>query len=115
MSPLFVKDLNNSTAHIYHGVLNVNMRTNKINGELYKQHQHSMRMFILCLLFTGIVLIISNELIRKPPRVIEYRHIPRDLDTYIRESTQASVIFADMIEDATADKTIADPAATKTI
>lgn len=55
-----------------------------------------MRLLILCMLFTGVVLILVNELVRKPPRVIEFRYLPRPLDTYLRESTKASLIYGDM-------------------
>jgi hypothetical protein len=52
-----------------------------------------MRILLLLLLFAGIVLVILNEkLTCNVPRV-EYRYLPRDLDTYLRESKYPSVVF----------------------
>lgn len=48
--------------------------------------------------FTGIILVIVNQLVKtrdQPPRV-EYRYLPRDLDTFLREQPLASVHFRDM-------------------
>lgn len=60
-----------------------------------------MRAFLLVLFFTGIILVISDQLIRaraRPPQ-IEYRYLPRDLDTYLREQPLASVQFRNMFRD----------------
>lgn len=53
----------------------------------------------MCALFTGITLIIVNELINKPEKIVTYKYLPRDLDTYLREEPYASVTFADMFTD----------------
>lgn len=60
-----------------------------------------MRAFLLSLFFTGVVLVITNQLIKnsqQPPRV-EYRYLPRDLDTYLREQPRAMVNFKSMFND----------------
>lgn len=60
-----------------------------------------MRAFLLLLFFTGVVLVVTNELVKahaRPPRV-EYRYLPRDLDTYLREQPVASVQFRGMFRD----------------
>lgn len=51
-------------------------------------------MKLLLLLFAGIILVMANELVaaRTQPKV-EYRYLPRDLDTYLREEPRASVTF----------------------
>jgi hypothetical protein len=60
-----------------------------------------MRAFLLTLFFAGIVLIVVNQLVKanaQPPRV-EYRYLPRDLDTYLREQPEASTHFGAMFRD----------------
>lgn len=60
-----------------------------------------MRAFLLVLFFTGVILVIVNQLVKqkdRPPRV-EYRYLPRDLDTYLREQPLASVHFRNMFRD----------------
>lgn len=57
-----------------------------------------MRTFLLVLFFAGVILVIVNELVKlhaRPP-VVEYRYLPRDLDTYLREQPLASAHFRDM-------------------
>lgn len=58
-----------------------------------------MRLLVLLLIFAGVTLIMANELVaaRTQPRIV-YRYLPRDLDTYLREEPQASVIFKSMFE-----------------
>ena len=53
----------------------------------------------MCVFFTGLTLIIINELINKPLQITTYKYLPRDLDTYLREEPYASVTFADMFSD----------------
>lgn len=54
-----------------------------------------MRVLLLMLLFAGIVLVILNEkLTCNVPRV-EYRYLPRDLDTYMREMQNSLVPFTE--------------------
>lgn len=55
-----------------------------------------MRTFLLFVLFVGVVLVVMNERINDSPPRIEYRYIPRDLDTYLRETTLAHVPFQAM-------------------
>lgn len=60
-----------------------------------------MKAFLLVLLFSGIILIVVNETVKanaQPPRV-EYRYLPRDLDTYLREQPLASAHFERMFRD----------------
>ena len=60
-----------------------------------------MRAFLLTLFFAGVVLVITNQLVKsnaQPPKV-EYRYLPRDLDTYLREQPVASVQFESMFRD----------------
>lgn len=52
--------------------------------------------FILMLLFTGIILIATNELTYNRPREIQYRYLPRDLDSFIRTQEFPSAIFGSM-------------------
>jgi hypothetical protein len=60
-----------------------------------------MRAFLIALFLTGILLVVSNQLVKtqsQPPRV-EYRYLPRDLDTYLREQPLASLHFRDMFRE----------------
>ena len=52
-----------------------------------------MRVFLLFLFFTGVVLVVVNQVITAPKVKVEYRYLPRDLDTYLREEDRASVRF----------------------
>lgn len=57
-----------------------------------------MRVFLLALFFTGLILVVTNSLIKarsQPPRVV-YRYLPRDLDTFLREQPQATANFSTM-------------------
>lgn len=59
-----------------------------------------MNLVLLLMVFAGIILIMSNELVasrRKP--MIKYKYLPRDLDTYIRQEPYASVTYKNMMED----------------
>lgn len=60
-----------------------------------------MRAFLLTVFFTGIVLVIVNQLLkaRDRPLQVEYRYLPRDLDTYLREQPLASVHFKGMFKE----------------
>lgn len=60
-----------------------------------------MRAFLLVVFFTGIVMVIVNQLIKAQaqPARVEYRYLPRDLDTYLREQPMASVHFQSMFKD----------------
>lgn len=52
-----------------------------------------MRMCLMFLFFTGLTLVIANELLSKCPPRVEYRYLPRDLDLYLRELGQATVPY----------------------
>lgn len=57
-------------------------------------------MLVLVLLLAGLCLLLANELATlrtRPPR-IEYRYLPRDLDTYLREEPAATVTFKSLFE-----------------
>lgn len=56
---------------------------------------------LLLLVFAGVVLIMANELVATRRRAVrvEYRYLPRDLDTYLREEPLASVAFESMFKD----------------
>lgn len=60
-----------------------------------------MRAFLLLLFFTGIVLVIVNQMVKSQerPERVEYRYLPRDLDAYLREQPLASVNFQSMFRD----------------
>jgi len=55
-----------------------------------------MSSFVLFLFFTGIILIVTNELTYNKPREIQYRYLPRDLDQFIRTEEFPSAIFGSM-------------------
>jgi hypothetical protein len=58
--------------------------------------------FMILLLLAGIVMIVTNQLTYDRPREIQYRYLPRDLDTYIRTEEFPSALFGSMW-DATGD------------
>lgn len=59
-----------------------------------------MNLVLLLMVFAGIILIMSNELVASRTKpVIRYKYLPRDLDTYIRQEPYASVTYKDMMED----------------
>lgn len=55
--------------------------------------------WIVVALFAGLILILTNELAYGKPERIEYRYLPRDLDTYIREAPAPSTVFGSMFTD----------------
>ena len=55
-----------------------------------------MSSFVLFLFFTGIILIVVNELTYDRPREIQYRYLPRDLDQFIRTEEFPSAIFGSL-------------------
>lgn len=59
-----------------------------------------MRSFFVALFFTGILLVVLNSLLslRNAPPRIEYRYLPRDLDTYLRDQPLATVQFESMFK-----------------
>lgn len=61
-----------------------------------------MKTFALFLVFLGVVLIMANQLVTcNRRREIEYRYLPRDLDTYVREQPLASAQMRDMFVEET--------------
>lgn len=52
--------------------------------------------FFLFLMFAGIIMIVTNNLTYDRPREIQYRYLPRDLDTYIRTEEFPSALFGSM-------------------
>lgn len=58
-----------------------------------------MNVVLLLLIFAGVIFVMANELVaaRTQPK-IEYRYLPRDLDTYLREEPLVSVTHSDMFK-----------------
>ena len=52
--------------------------------------------FLILLLLAGIVMIVTNQLTYDRPREVQYRYLPRDLDTYIRTEEFPSALFGSM-------------------
>jgi hypothetical protein len=52
--------------------------------------------FVLFLFFIGIILVATNELTYDRPREIQYRYLPRDLDSFIRTEPYPSAIYGSM-------------------
>jgi hypothetical protein len=48
------------------------------------------------LFFTGVTLVIANELLTRCPPRVEYKYLPRELDMYLRELGQATVPYKAM-------------------
>ena len=57
-----------------------------------------MKLFLLFTVFAGVVLIMANQLAAANSRrhPIQYRYLPRDLDTYMRTETPVGAQFGDM-------------------
>lgn len=66
-----------------------------------------MKLFLLFAVFMGVTFILYNQLAAANSRrlPVEYRYLPRDLDTYMRTETLASVQFEDMFGRARDGKT----------
>lgn len=52
--------------------------------------------FMVFLFFTGIILVAVNSLTYDRPQKIQYRYLPRDLDSYLRTEPYPSAIFGSM-------------------
>lgn len=62
-----------------------------------------MNNVMLFVFFSGVVLLILNELVKSRTNVrVEYRYLPRDLDTYLREQPYPSIAYKDMFQNASA-------------
>lgn len=48
---------------------------------------------LLLLFFAGVTLVIVNEMVKDRVPEVEYRYLPRDLDTYLREEPRATLAF----------------------
>ena len=59
-----------------------------------------MRALLIALFATGIVFVLLNEQLRtaRASDTVEYRYLPRDLDTYLRELPYATVQYKDMFD-----------------
>lgn len=66
-----------------------------------------MRTFLVVVFFAGLIMVVLNEMIKKPKTVIEYRYLPRDLDVLMREDRYASASPVDF--DGTASAASAEP------
>ena len=55
---------------------------------------------LLAALLAGVVLVLVNELVAKAAPKVEYRYLPRDLDTYLREQPYPSVVYGAMFTDS---------------
>lgn len=53
-------------------------------------------MWVLLLLCAGALLVMANELAAVRRTRVEYRYLPRDLDTYLREEPHAAATFRAM-------------------
>lgn len=51
---------------------------------------------IMFLLFAGIIMLVTNELAYNRPREVQYRYLPRDLDSFLRTEEFPSAIFGSM-------------------
>jgi len=60
----------------------------------------ALAVLVVVCFFAGVALLVVNELLaaKVEPRV-EYRYLPRDLDSYLREEPPASASFAAMFAD----------------
>lgn len=53
-------------------------------------------MWLLVLLLVGAVMMLANRYVTDVPCKIEYRYLPRDLDTYVREIQGPATVFGAM-------------------
>ena len=67
-------------------------------GPIIFTRNGSMRAFLIALFFTGVLLVVLNALVktRELPERVEYRYLPRDLDTYLRDQPEASTYYKSM-------------------
>lgn len=57
-----------------------------------------MRLFLLTLFFVGLILVIVNERLYYQPSQVEYRYLPRDLDTYLRNTPNTLMSSRQLME-----------------
>ena len=57
-----------------------------------------LSVFLVALLFTGIILVVLNQTLRCQP-VVQYRYLPRPLDDYLRQTDTTTLAAQDMFED----------------
>jgi hypothetical protein len=67
-----------------------------------------MRALLLSLFFAGIGLVIINQLIvtKMQPPPVQYKYLPRDLDTYLREDPGALSTFSSMFKSDSSEQII---------
>lgn len=59
-----------------------------------------MRVALLLLFFTGLFLLMANQLFVDQPPQVKMVYLPRDLDTYLREEPYALTTFDKMFNAA---------------
>jgi hypothetical protein len=52
--------------------------------------------FFIMLFFTGVILVVVNQLTYNRPKEVQYRYLPRDLDEFIRTEPYPSAIFGSL-------------------
>lgn len=59
-----------------------------------------MKTVLVCLACAGLLLVATNHIVHARHKTrVEYRYLPRDLDTYIRDMPFASIDFEAMFLD----------------
>ena len=53
-------------------------------------------MWLLVLALFGAVMVLANRYVTNLPDKIEYRYLPRDLDTYVRETPGPATVLGAM-------------------
>ena len=64
-----------------------------------------MKLLLLFVFFSGVVLVIINELLAARDCSPEYRYLPRDLDDYLREAPFPSQEYAPLFRDNEVSRT----------
>ena len=62
-----------------------------------------MRVALLLLFFTGLFLLIANQLFADKPVEVRYVYLPKSLDQYLREEDSALTTFDTMFNAADVD------------
>ena len=55
-----------------------------------------MRLFLLLTFFVGVLMIVANELMQRPPVKVVTRYVTRDLDTFLRTMPGPSNLYGAM-------------------
>ena len=64
---------------------------------------YKMRIALLFVLFTGILLLVINQILAGPPKEVRYVYLPRDLDELWREQPHALTTFKQEFNGASID------------